>query len=379
MKATLNFKQLVAAGLFCTSMLVGSLQGVAQYKQAVIADPRLGGITFTDMQGYQLDEAYVQPGEIIRMRIPVLNSAHGQQIPAGSCKIKIGLGTKLQLDPAYNLNNTELANYFNWSAAVNSGQVQITGDLVRPLPASMNHVDVAFRVTGARLGKSTVTANFLVTNHATEAIVSDEDGANNASFLRYTVTDRPAPYSVTTLQELVKEGCAVKVSFGTSQEINLARFDLEISRDGIQFEKQKSVSADGRLTYTERFEIPYSYRSDRLYVRIRNVERNGRERLSEPAIINGLCENLPVKLGIYPNPVHGLDYVVISSGQGFFDGKYRLTILDMGGKTVMIKEVTVNGANNFQLKLGNIAAGKYLVKVSGDNNEILGLLKFEKL
>lgn len=379
MKAIFNLKKLAAAGILCVSLLAGSLQGSAQYRKAVIADPRLGSIMFTDMAGYQLDEAYVQPGEIIRMKIPVLNSAHGQVIPAGSCKIKIGLGTRLQLDPAYDLNNTALGNYFQWTAGMNSGQVQITGELVAPLPASISHVEVAFRVKGTVLGNSTITANFLVTNHQTDAVVSDEDGTNNASFLKYTVTDRPAPFSITAVNELVKEGCAVKVLFGTEQEINLVRFEIEISRDGVQYEKVKNVSADGSLAYQESFEIPAAFRTDRLYVRIRNVERNGRERLSDAKIINGLCASAPVKLGIYPNPAHGVDHVVISAGQGIFEGKYRLTVMDMAGKTVLVKEVTVNGVNNFQLKFGNIAAGKYLVKVSGDSKEVLGLLKFEKL
>jgi Secretion system C-terminal sorting domain len=356
-----------------------SFQGMAQHARAVLTDPELGKIKFTDVAGYQLDEAYVQPGEIIKMKIPVLNNNHGQALPAGSCKIKIGLGSKLVLDPAYDLNSAALNSYFRWTAAENSGQVQVTGELIAPLPANVNDVDVSFKVKGAGLGHSTITANFLISNHNTVSIVSDEDGTNNASYLAYTVTDKPAPVSVTTINEVVKEGCEVKVSFGSDKEINLSRYELEASKDGVSFEKVATVTAAGNLSYTSSFALPVNLQVQQLSVRIKAVETTGRASFTAIKVVNGLCIALPIKLSLFPNPASLVSSVTISATQGVFEGKYKVKVMDMAGKTVSSRDYTLNGVQQFKLPLGNIAAGKYLVQVSTLENVQLGLLKFEKL
>jgi hypothetical protein len=340
----------------------------------------LGSIVLTDLAGYQMDEAYVQPNELIKIKIPVINNNHGDALPAGSCKIKIGLGSKIELDPTFDLNSAAMSGYFRWTSSMNSGQVQITGELIAPLPANVNDVDVAFKVKGAAIGKSTITANFLVTNHQTDAIVSDEDGTNNSSFLTYTVTNRPAPVSVTTITNVVKEGCSLNVVFTTDKEINLVRYEVEISKDGVNYERAAIVTADGSLSYQPAVEVPASFQVPALFVRIKAVQRNGRQLFTEAKTVNAVCQKLPIKLGLYPNPVSSaVKSITITATQGIFDGKYRLKVFDMAGKIVMMKDVTVNGVQNFALPLENIAGGKYLVQVSDSENIQLGVLKFEKL
>lgn len=379
MKATSKINHLLAKGLLFSSVLVCSMHGIAQKRAAVSADPRLGKITFTDLAGFQMDEAYVQPNELIRLKIPVQNSNHGQVLPAGSCKIKIGFGSKLTLDSTFDLNSAAMSNYFKWTAAMNSGQLQINGELIAPLPANVDDVTVAFKVKGTVIGKSTITANFLVTNHNTNAIVSDEDGTNNAAYLPYTVTNKPAPASVTTINDVVKEGCLINVSFSSDKEINLVRYDVEVSKDGAAYEKVATLSATGNLAYASAFELPASLQVDQLLVRIKSVERNGRLAYSAAKNVSGICKQLPLKLAIYPNPAHAVTSVTIAASQGNFDGKYKVKMLDMAGKTVMMKEVTLSAVQQFALQLGNIAAGKYLVQVSTQENVQLAVLKFEKL
>ncbi|MBC7936597.1 MAG: T9SS type A sorting domain-containing protein [Rhizobacter sp.] len=180
----MGFKCLFFAGLFAVS-----LNSIGQ-RTAVMADPKLGAIELSDMAGYALDANSLQPDQLIKLRIPVAGESHGKSIPAGSCKIKIGLGSKLELDPQFDLNSAGLSSYFSWTSSVNSGQLQITGDLINALPADLKSVEVAFRVKGAIEGKSTITANFLITNHKTPVVLSDENGANNGAALAYRVTKK---------------------------------------------------------------------------------------------------------------------------------------------------------------------------------------------
>ena len=379
MKANSKIKKALCKGLLLSSVLFCALHGVAQQGRAVLADPKLGAIKFTDLSGYQMDEAYVQPNELIRLKIPVLNSNHGQALPAGSCKIKIGFGSRLTLDPSFDLNSAAMSSYFRWTAAMNSGQLQITGELIAALPATVTDVDVAFKVMGTEIGKSTITANFLITNHNTFTVLSDEDGANNAAYLQYTVTNRPAPVSVTSIVDLTKEGCSLKVSFDTDREINLVKYEVEVSKDGLSFEKVATVNAAGNLSYNTSFAIPAALQVQKVFVRIKSVERSGRVLYSTEKNISGACEALPIKLSVYPNPASGITKVTISATQGIFDGKYKVKMMDMAGQTMLLKKISLSNVQNFHLELGNIAAGKYLIQVSTADNVQVGLLKFEKM
>ena len=177
MKQTIN-KSHFAKGLFFAGLLAVSMTSVAQ-RASVTADPELGVITLANETGFTVDPSQLLADKVISIKIPVLNDNHGQAVPAGSCKVKIGLGSKLVLDPAFNLNSNGLGSYFSWSSANVDGQLQITGDLVSPLPANITNVTVALKVKASDEGNSTITANFLITNHNNSSILSDEDGANN--------------------------------------------------------------------------------------------------------------------------------------------------------------------------------------------------------
>lgn len=270
--------------LFFAGLLTASLSSIGQ-KTAVMADARLGVIELSDITGYTLDANNIQEDQLIKIKIPVASTSHGKLIPSGTCKIKIGLGSKLDMDPQFDLNSAGLGNYFKWTSTTNSGQVQITGELIAELPADLKSIDVAFRVKGVKEGVSTITANFLITNHKTNVVLSDEDGANNISSLAYRV---------------------------------IKKFD-------------QPVVTDGQL-----------------------------------------------KLAIFPNPVKDVKSVMIKVLQGELTGKYKISLYDMAGKLLHAKDMQLNFAANFPCELGNIAAGKYLIKVLNTDGTQSAVLKLEK-
>jgi len=278
--AALGFKSLFFAGL-----LAVSLNSMGQ-KTAVMADPKLGSIELVDLAGFTMDANNLQEDQLIKLKIPVASESHGKLIPAGSCKIKIGLGSKLELDPQFDLNSAGLGNYFSWTSVVNSGQLQITGELIKELPADLSSVEVAFRVKGAVEGKSTITANFLITNHKTSVVLSDENGANNVAALSYRV---------------------------------IKKFDLV------------TPVANGNL-----------------------------------------------KLTVYPNPARDVKSVMIKVAEGNLDGKYSISLFDITGKQLRTRELQLNSVPSFNYEIGNIATGKYLIKVLNTNGSETSLMKFEK-
>ena len=96
--------------------------------------------------------------------------------------------------------------------------------------------------------------------------------------------------------------------------------------------------------------------------------------------INGYCANSTLKLTVYPNPVASVfSTIVINATQGILDGKYNVKLMDMSGKSVLVKEMTLNNAQNFKLDVSKVASGKYLVQVNKNDGSQSALLKFEKM
>ena len=167
--------------------MMASFSSMSQNRTAIIADPKLGKIELTDFSGVLLNADNLKADQLLRLKLPVLCDNHGLALPAGSCKLKIGLGSKLVLDPGFDLMDAGMSNYFKWTTATVGGQVQVTGELINNLPASVNMGNLALRLKVREEGNSTITANFLISNHNTATILSDENGANNASSLSYKI------------------------------------------------------------------------------------------------------------------------------------------------------------------------------------------------
>ncbi|MBC7937949.1 MAG: T9SS type A sorting domain-containing protein [Rhizobacter sp.] len=190
MKFNLKFKGAGAKYLLASGIMLASLGSIAQNRAAVLADPKLAAMVLTDFSGHSIDATNLQTDQLVKLKLPVACDNHGLALPAGSCKIKIGLGSKLVLDPGFDLNNAGMSNYFTWTVLEDGGQFQITGELVNPLPASVTAVDLSFRLKVKEEGSSAITANFLITNHNSLAVLSDENGANNAAAVSYKVSGK---------------------------------------------------------------------------------------------------------------------------------------------------------------------------------------------
>lgn len=367
----LNLKSLLFSGL-----LAASLSSIAQ-QRAVTLDPKLGAIKMTDLAGNTVNENFIQPGQLVKLVIPVENTDHNAAIPKGSCKVKIGLGSKLQLDPLLDLTTVNSSNYFTWSVANAGGQSQLTGELNTALPASFQQVEVAFKVVGNQAGHSTITANFLITNHNTVTILSDNDGSNNASFLKYEITSATAPVPVTTIDELAKADCSLKVNFSIDREIDVNNYQVEASNNGVDFVKVYQTNAASLAAYKATISIPKELQSPVVYVRVKSTFNSGRVSYSTAKSVSGVCDGKWV-VDMYPNPTRGNEDVVIRAVEGSFDGKYSLTLVDMAGRVVDVKQMELNNVLNFKYKIANWAAGKYSIKIVNTNGAQATMLHFEK-
>ena len=358
--------------------MTASLSGFGQQlkqRWSSIADPSLGKIQVTDMSDNVLNADNLKVGQLIKLSIPVINGGD-KELPAGSCKVKIGLGSKLMLDPNFVLSTAKLNNYFAWTSVVAGGQSQITGELISPLPGDFKNISVYFRVAGTRAGTSTITANFLVSNHHTENTLSDFDATNNTSYLQYNL--KGSVKGVFTNLDVNKTGCTINVAFTTNNDINVSKYEVEVSKDKVNYVKVGEATARSQVYYNN-FELTNEIKSSLIYVRIKSINQDGSYAYSDMRSVGGSCEK-PWVLNLYPNPVTaGVKSVVISAKEGVFNGKYKVSIVDAAGKQMQVKEVELKYVTQFKYDVGMIGAGQYMVQVVNEDGNQSAVLKFEKL
>ncbi len=366
--------------ILLTGLLATSLGGYCQTSQRMssIADPKVGQISLTDMQGRALDPDHLPYNEMVKMRIPVSNTSGANTIPMGSAKLKIGFGTKLHIDPA-SLNTAGMNGIFKWSVGQVGGQTEVTGEVIGEFPADLHDIFLSFPARASVMGKSTITANFLISNHDTRTILSDLNPNNNTAYLQYTIGARTWQPDI-KITKLNRGACTIHLVFTSERESGISRYDVEVSKDGINYTRVTDIAATLEGTYKYSFPIDASIESASLLVRIKSVDLEGRYFYSTPQTINGTCtNNQPWALNVYPNPATNVKAVTISSTQGEFNGKYKVTMFDISGKAIGAKELTLDRVTNFKYEFGQVANGFYLLEIVNLDGSQSGTLKFEKL
>ncbi len=338
----------------------------------LIADPALEQVTFTDLAGNAIDDT-MPLGYIAQLNVPIKNLDAGNGVPAGSCKIKIGLGTKMLLAPSFDLSTVVSSEYFQWTEAFVSGQIQLTGELIAPLPPNYSAI-AKFNVQGSVLEYSTITTNFLITNHNTLVILSDQDPSNNTSFRRYKIIPPiPIPVNIYNLSA-INNNCSLIISFNAENEINVSHFDIETSKDGISFTKAVSLLAANRLRYDHKVNITQSLSSATLFVRIKSVDRDGTVKYSNTKTVNTLCNVQNPTHFVYPNPVNDQEYVTVKISEGIFNGSYKVQLYDAKGSLVSNKRYEFYNQQQFDYPLRSIASGNYTLVLISNTNKVVTLV-----
>ena len=365
-------KHFIISGLLLLSL------GAAAQKSA-ISDPSLGRISVVNISGQSLDVDNIPVDQVFRIKLPISNVNTGKPLPAGSCKIKLGFGSKLILDPSFMVNDVELNQYFSWSASMEGGQLQLTGELVNALPQGLVETGLYLKVKGNVAGTSTITANFLVSNHASGITLSDSDPTNNSTYLKYTIINKKTVVLM-NITDVKRSACKVNVSFTTSTDPGIVRYDVETSRDGFNYVKVGEVAA-GLSGYNTGFDISDAIKATDIFVRIRSVDRDGNYQYSRARMVSGSCDNdaNPWVLSVYPNPATDVKAVEISAKQGVFKGKYKIMMLDISGRMAQMREMQLDNVQHFSYNIGNLSAGKYLIQVLNADGSQSAVLQFEKL
>lgn len=357
--------------IFFIFLLMLSLMSKGQ----VIADPAVSQIGVVNVANIHIDAYTIPLDDVIKLNVPVYNLNLVNSLPDHSCKVKIGLGSKMILDPQFDFSSLPSSSYFDWTSEFVSGQVQITGILKANLPANFSNI-VTFDVKGSILGNSTVTTNFLVTNNNATYILSDENPANNNSFLSYAVTV-PLPVTFTGLN-VINRGCTINVNFSTEREINVSTYNVELSKDGVNFVNTGQLAAANQVNYRHSFAITEAITAPVVFIRIKSVDKDGRLQYSGAKSVKGLCEN-EWAVEIFPNPgERGITKAIVRSRQGSFNGRYVIALSDMAGKLLILKEINLANTSQFYFDTGNLSAGQYLINMRNRNGGQSAVVRWQK-
>ncbi len=341
----------------------------------VFADPGVGSLYITNSGGATVDANNLSINQPYILNVPLFNSNPSVGIPPQTIRIKIGLGSRMIINPGYDLSTAPLSNYFSWSYAVVSGQGTITGELIATLPPDFIGT-ASFSVIPNVVGTSTITANVLIVNNNPGFILSDESSANNFAQLQYTVTNAPVPVNFTKVN-LGKQGCNIRYTFFTENEINVDHYEIEASKNGTVFNKVGQVTATGKPSYVSEFPITRDIAGTNLLVRVKSVDHDGYVKYSETKAVNGTCEP-QLEYNIYPNPVVG-ESVAIRATSGLFNGKYKIMVMDMTGRVIFSQSVDMKNITQYSYRPGKIATGKYIMRLANVDGSQSGVVPFEKL
>jgi len=166
-----------------------------------------------------------------------------------------------------------------------------------------------------------------------------------------------------------REGQNNILQWSTTQEVNIARFEIERSTDGRMYTSLGEIHA-GSSNYTFTDKKPAKAIN---YYRLKMIDKDGK---FEYSVIRTLHNIGSFEASIYPNPVHDMLSLKL-----YCENRTSLQfqIIDMEGKALLTKQADLEA--NTSIKTIDVSAfksGNYFVKITSSAKE-QWVLKFEKL
>lgn len=180
----------------------------------------------------------------------------------------------------------------------------------------------------------------------------------------------PVPVTFTTVTA-TRQDKKVLVSWKVENELNIAQYVVERSKDGRNFNGITAETARGNgngitLQYSSFDNSPFI--ADNFY-RIRSVGINGDLKYSNVVKVNMTAD--PAMITVYPNPVKADGLVKISlTNQP--KGLYKINLLNVKGQLILTQSINHEGGNSvYELKMGTgLVHGNYLLNIISEANKV---------
>lgn len=270
-----------------------------------------------------------------------------------------------------------------------SNQTETVGD-----PASFVVVATGTNLTYQwRLGTSNLINNGSISGASSATLIINPTASLDAASNYNVVVSGVCPsavFSVNASLTLTAVNLAVElinfssfcaetersIQWQTVSEINAAVFELEKSRDGINWFLFETVPAAGNSTQLLSYSISDIdiYTNETFYYRLNQVDVNGGTKLYGPISSNCKAEN-DFSVSIYPNPSKGSFMLNFSNAQ---DEHIAICVTDVLGNELTKAQVFIAaGENLVPMTIANLISGVYFLTVMVENQTRILKLSIE--
>jgi uncharacterized repeat protein (TIGR01451 family) len=166
----------------------------------------------------------------------------------------------------------------------------------------------------------------------------------------------PLPVTLTSFQATLK-GAFVNVSWQTSLEEDIKRFEVQRSANGVDFTTIGTVQP-GQTNYLFTDKQPLTGYN---YYRLKSIDIDGGYKLSTTVMVN-MKNEATVISSLYPNPGNGNIQLKL---QGVIDGNVLVQVIDQQGRPIVNKQYGVQHTGEFKtpIVLSGLSKGAYVLRI----------------
>jgi Secretion system C-terminal sorting domain len=206
-------------------------------------------------------------------------------------------------------------------------------------------------------------------------IITNPDGQFTTANYTLAAVCNPVPVTLLSFTGKLVDKTA-QLNWITTAELNFKGFVVEKSIDGNRFSAIGELPAKGNASATTNYQLidPKPYPGNNYY-RLKLVDRDGSFVYSDIVRLQTASKALAVGR-IFPNPAKdNLTLELIADK----DQTVNILLFDAVGKTLRTEKVILAaGLREYQMNLGNLSGGTYIVKVTNSDGNVVSESKFVK-
>lgn len=185
----------------------------------------------------------------------------------------------------------------------------------------------------------------------------------------------PLPVQLTQF-DVELSGENVTATWATASELNADFFEVQRSKEGVEYESIGKVKAFGTTTIPQKYSLddtnPYNGIS---YYRLRQVDFDGTQTFSDVRSIT--IDKKATRISIFPNPV--LNNQLTLQLHNWKEESAHVTIVDLMGKIVFQMPLAVARQTKWLFTLNDdIPTGVYLITVRGSTSRFISKIMVNK-
>lgn len=332
---------------------------------------------------------------------PIINSPSDQQLFVNLMIVNSGNitsladGIRVRFDAAYNSNTSDdilkMGNFAENIASYREGKKLIVEKrpMIQPKDTIFLRMtnttvkDYQLEIGTINFIQPGITAilqdTYLNTNTALNlngpvnnigfSVTSDPASANQDRFRIVFATSGPLPVTITSIKAY-QQSNDIAVEWKVSNQINILKYEVEKSMEGLNFNKVATQAATG----LNGSDASYNWidvnpvNGDNFY-RVRSVGVSGEIKYSSIVKVNILKGNPGIT--VYPNPV--TKGAVTVQFIDMIKGVYKLRLINTIGQIIFLQQLNHNGGNASQTLMLNrgVVNGTYKLEIIKPDNTII--------